>query len=97
MAEVSVYVSAEHRGKGIGSHLLSHLIEAAEQDGYWTIQAQILAGNLGSRRLHLGAGFREVGYRERLGHIGDEWHDVILFEYRSPKTGGPGLPTKTCG
>ncbi|MEM7751139.1 MAG: N-acetyltransferase family protein [Pseudomonadota bacterium] len=96
MAEVSVYVSAEHQGKGIGSALLSHLIDAAELDGYWTIQAQVLAGNAGSRGLHLRAGFREVGYRERLGHIGDDWHDVILFEYRSLKTGGPGLLTKGC-
>ena len=46
--------------------------------------------------MHLSCGFREVGVRERLGHLGDLWHDVVIYERRSRLTGGPGLPTKTC-
>jgi phosphinothricin acetyltransferase len=46
--------------------------------------------------LHAKAGFREVGTRERLGHIDGVWHDVVFMERRSTRTGGPGLPTRTC-
>ncbi|MGI9478061.1 MAG: GNAT family N-acetyltransferase [Hyphomicrobiaceae bacterium] len=77
--------------------MLNALITASEVDGYWTLQAQILALNSASRALHAKAGFREVGTRERYGHIDDVWHDVVLMERRSPSTGGPGLPTRTCG
>ncbi len=80
----------------MGSALLQALIAASEAEGYWTLQAQILAPNAASRALHRKNGFREVGYRERLGHIGDLWHDVIVLERRSRRTGGPGLPTKVC-
>ena len=72
------------------------MIAASERDGYWTLQAQIIAANHPSRALHTKCGFREVGVRERYGHIGDTWHDVVLMERRSAETGGPGLPTKTC-
>ena len=72
------------------------LIAASEADGYWTLQAQIMAGNAASLALHRKCGFREVGVRERYGHIGDAWHDVVLLERRSDDTGGPDLPTKQC-
>lgn len=68
----------------------------SEEKAYWTLQAQIISENLPSRALHRKCGFREVGYRERLGHLDDIWHDVILYERRSKRTGGPDLPTRTC-
>ena len=46
--------------------------------------------------MHIKAGFREVGIRERYGHIDGVWHDVVLLERRSVQTGGPGLPTRSC-
>lgn len=60
------------------------------------LQAQILAANTPSIALHRKAGFREVGYRERLGHVNGVWHDVVLMERRSTDAGGPGLPTYSC-
>ncbi len=72
------------------------LVAVSEAEGYWTLQAQIIAGNAASRALHLKCGFREVGIRERYGHIGDIWHDVVLMERRSSRAGGAGLPTKSC-
>ena len=84
-------------GQGVGSALLERLIAASEAEAYWTLQAQIVAANRASRALHVKCGFREVGVRERLGHIGGVWHDVVLLERRSRTTGGPGLPTRSCG
>lgn len=56
-----------------------------------------MAENTASLALHRKCGFREVGTRERYGHVNSVWHDVTLLERRSAKTGGPGLSTKTCG
>ena len=96
VAEVSVYTTKEARGQGVGSALLKRLITVSEAEGFWTLQAQILAKNWPSRALSLKCGFREVGTRERYGNLKDVWHDVILLERRSEKAGGPGLPTKLC-
>ena len=68
----------------------------SEADGFWTLQAQMMVENLASRDLHAKCGFREVGIRERYGHIDGTWHDVVLLERRSQNSGGPNLPTKTC-
>lgn len=57
----------------------------------------MMAENAASVALHLASGFRQVGYRERYGHLNGVWHDVILLERRSAHAGGPGLPTKSCG
>jgi L-amino acid N-acyltransferase YncA len=56
-----------------------------------------MARNRASRALVAGSGFREVGRRERYGHIDGDWRDVILMERRSAAAGGPGLPTHACG
>ena len=80
----------------MGTALLTRLIDRSEAEGYWTLQAQIFAENTASRALHKKCGFREVGTRERYGHIDDRWHDVMLLERRSTRAGGPELPTKGC-
>ena len=76
--------------------MLRRLITVSESDGYWTLQAHIFAANQQSRILHGKCGFREIGTRERYGHINGEWHDVILLERRSDRAGGANLPTKVC-
>ena len=66
VAEASVYVGNEHRGKGMGSLLMQRLIESSESSGIWTLQASVFRENLASIMLHESQGFRLVGYRERI-------------------------------
>ncbi len=87
VAEVSVYVGAQNRGQGVGQALLTALIAAAEAQGLWTLEAGIFRENITSIALHKACGFREVGYRERLGRLHGRWRDVILLERRSPLVG----------
>ncbi|WP_431215982.1 N-acetyltransferase family protein [Puia sp. P3] len=87
VAEVSVYVAWDQRGKGIGKTLLEALVTASEANGIWTLQAGIFPENTASIRLHEGAGFRQVGKREKIGKMGDRWRDTILLEKRSETIG----------
>ena len=87
VAEVSVYVGAEGRGRGVGRALLEALIEASEQNGIWTLQAGVFPENAASIKLHLGCGFREVGRRERIGKLNGVWRDTLLLERRSRTVG----------
>lgn len=87
VAEVSIYVAASARGRGVGRALLVRLIEEAEENGIWTLQAGILAENSASIALHKDCGFREVGKREKLGKLLGEWRDVVLMERRSKRVG----------
>lgn len=67
VAEVSIYIGQEHRGKGIGKALLHELIHQSEKEGIWTLQSSIFSENLPSIKLHESCGFRMVGYREKIG------------------------------
>ncbi len=87
VAEVSVYVTAGATGKGIGKALLSELVKESEKAGIWTLDAGIFPENKASISIHKSCGFREVGYREKLGSANGIWRDVILFERRSRKIG----------
>ena len=87
VAEVSVYVAAEARGVGVGRALLGALIQEAERNDVWTLQAGIFPENSSSIALHKRFGFREVGRRERLGMRRGVWRDVILLERRSRVVG----------
>ena len=83
VAEVSVYVAANARGRNIGSLLLSELINQSEQKGIWTLQSGIFPENKASISMHQKNGFRIIGYRERIGKMGNVWRDNILLERRS--------------
>ena len=87
VAEVSVYVAAAARGRGVGTALLSALVASSEAGGVWTLEAGILPENEASVRMHERCGFRVVGRRERLGRMDGEWRDVLLLERRSRVAG----------
>jgi phosphinothricin acetyltransferase len=83
VAEVSVYVSNDDRGKGIGKKLLEKVIQSSEENGIWTLTAGMFPENIPSIKLHQSCGFREIGYREKVGKLLGEWKDTLLFERRS--------------
>ena len=87
VAEVSVYVSEDARGRGVGRILLAALVQASERQGIWTLQAGIFPENHASVRLHRALGFREVGKRERIGQLDGAWRDVLFLERRSAIAG----------
>lgn len=87
VCEVSVYVAPEARGKGVGRALLDALVRCSEADGRWTLQAGVFPQNEGSVALHLRAGFRVLGRRERVGRLNGTWRDVLLLERRSAVVG----------
>jgi phosphinothricin acetyltransferase len=88
VAEVSVYVAAAARGKGVGTALLEELVRASEAAGVWTLQAGIFPENAASIAIHEACGFRRVGLRERIGRLNGVWRDVVLLERRSDVVGG---------
>lgn len=83
VAEVSVYVNPTLSGNGYGSILLNALIMESEKQGLWTLQSGVFRENIGSIRMHEKAGFREVGYREKIGKMNGTWRDTILLERRN--------------
>ncbi|MGH7599909.1 MAG: GNAT family N-acetyltransferase [bacterium] len=92
VAEVSVYVGANARGKGVGSLLLHELIRTSEANGVWTLQAGIFPENQASLSLHFKHGFRQVGIRQKMGKmqfgpLQGRWRDVVLLERRSKVVG----------
>jgi phosphinothricin acetyltransferase len=87
VGDLSVYVAAAARGRGVGRLLLQGLIEASERAGVWTLQAGIFPENTASLALHRACGFREVGRRVRIGKMNGVWRDVMLLERRSGVVG----------
>lgn len=84
VAEVSIYISESHRGKGAGLLLLDALTEQAERAGLWTLQSGIMENNTASIRLHEKCGFRMIGYREKIGRDRfGTWRNTVLMERRS--------------
>ena len=87
VAEVSVYIGENSRGKGVGKTLLNQLVRASEEAGFWTIQSGIFPENEASIALHEKVGFRFIGRRERVAKNHGVWKDNLLFEKRSKTIG----------
>lgn len=81
IAEFSVYVRRDWRGRGVGRLALTHLIHASEAAGFWKLVSRIFVENVASRRLMQRLGFREVGIYEKHGQLDGAWRDVVIVEY----------------
>jgi L-amino acid N-acyltransferase YncA len=83
VAEGSVYVAEEARGRGVGTALLTRLVAEADEAGFWTLQTSIFPENVASIALHRRCGFRVVGTRERIAQLDGAWRDTVLMERRA--------------
>ena len=87
VAEVSVYVADNFRGKGVGKSLLKQLVAQSEQMDFYTLQASVCPENIASLALHKTCGFRVVGIRRRIGIVKGIWRDTVLLDRRSDAVG----------
>ncbi|MGI5472782.1 N-acetyltransferase family protein [Streptomyces sp. CA-132043] len=78
-AENSVYVRGDRHGLGIGTELLTVLIDGARQAGYHVMIADIEAGNTASIRLHERFGFETVGTVREVGTKFGRWLDLTIM------------------
>ncbi|HEX8645330.1 MAG TPA: arsinothricin resistance N-acetyltransferase ArsN1 family A [Thermoleophilaceae bacterium] len=96
VAEVSVYVGRQGRGRGTGGALVDAICAAAEERGIWKLVALVFPENEPSLRLFARCGFREVGTFRRHGRLDGAWRDVVILERSlgeasEPRSGG-GAP-----
>lgn len=86
--DISIYIDYAHRGKHIGTQLLSKVIDESENLGIWTLQSGIFEINEASIALHKKCGFRILGVRERVGQdIDGNWQNTVIMERRSKVCG----------
>ena len=80
IAEFSVYVAREARGRGAGRLAMEALIEAAEAAGFWKLVSRVFTENTASLALLRRLGFREVGVYEKHAQLDGVWRDVVIVE-----------------
>ena len=80
IAEASLYVARDARGRGAGRLALKALIDAAQEAGFWKLLSRVFVENRPSRGLIQSMGFREVGVYEKHGKLDGVWRDVVIVE-----------------
>lgn len=74
--EVSAYVDAGFRRRGLGRTLYTHLFEDLKAKGFCNAYAGITLPNEGSVALHRALGFQPIGVFPAVGRKLGRWHDV---------------------
>lgn len=85
IAEFSVYVARDGRGRGAGRVAMDALIEACVPAGIWKLVSRVFVENAASRALLKSVGFREVGIYEKHAQLDGEWRDVVIVERLIPE------------
>jgi phosphinothricin acetyltransferase len=78
--ENSIYVHRQYGGRGIGTLLLTHLIDVARDSGFHAVIARIEAGGVASRALHARCGFELVGIEREVGRKFNKWLSVAVMQ-----------------
>lgn len=78
--EHTIMVDPAHRGGGLGTRMVSALLERAQRDGHHAMVASIDAENVGSIRMHERLGFAEVGRLPEVARKFGRWLDLVLLQ-----------------
>ena len=89
--EVTAYVAAGQRRRGVGRALYTSLFRLLEWQGYCNAFAGITLPNPASVGLHEALGFRPIGVYRHVGYKCGAWHDVGWWqrELRPPEPEPP--------
>ena len=87
--ELSVYVSQDARGKGVGSKLYDALEDLLEQMGYIHFLACISLPNEASLALHRKRGYQQVAHFPKIGYKFNRWHDIVWLQKSLDKEARP--------
>ena len=80
VADFSVYVAPEARGRGAGPTAVRALLAAAGAAGFHKLTSRVFANNLRSRQMLAKLGFREVGLHHKHARLDGVWHDIVVVE-----------------
>ena len=80
VADISIYVAREQRGRGIGDALMSALEARARLLGYHKMVLAAFPTNMPGMRLYERHDFQTVGTYHEQGMLDDRWVDVIVME-----------------
>lgn len=81
--ELSVYVAASHRKKGVGDALMKAVLELArEDDSIHMVVSVITGGNEASIRLHDKYGFTYCGCMHEVGYKLGAYRDIENYELK---------------
>lgn len=80
VADLSIYVCRDERGKGVGKLLLLALIETAKQVGFHKMVLSTMAHNYIGHKLYATVGFTKVGTYIKQGMLDGKWIDITIME-----------------
>jgi phosphinothricin acetyltransferase len=80
VADLSLYVEREWRGRGVGRRLLDALVTRAIELGYHKLVLAAFPWNAAGMRAYGRAGFREVGIYREQGRLDGRWVDTVVME-----------------
>lgn len=89
---ISVYVSDEFTGRGIGRRLYRTLFDTLVRQGFVNVYAGITLPNDASVALHRAMGMEPIGVYRRVGFKHGAWHDVAWFGLRLTDPSSPPPP-----
>lgn len=80
VADFSVYVERDWRGRRIGRRLLERLIELARDIGYHKMVLSAFPSNQAGMALYEKMGFTHVGVYREQGWLDGKWVDTVIME-----------------
>ena len=87
--ELSVYVSQDARGQGVGTKLYDALEDLLDQMGYVHFLACISLPNETSLALHRKRGYQQVAHFPKIGYKFNRWHDIVWLQKSLDKEARP--------
>ena len=85
--ELSVYVSPERQGLGIGTQLYAELLRRLSERDVRSVVGGVAGNNAASIALHLSFGFEQVARFRDVGRKFGQWIDVTYFQRLLPYEG----------
>lgn len=85
--ELSVYVSPERHGAGIGKQLYAELLRRLSERDVRSVVGGVAGNNAASIALHRSFGFEQVAHFRDVGRKFGQWIDVTYFQRLLPYAG----------